>query len=194
MLKIIKNIFLISLFFLLIDCDQGTQSKNNSNSIVVVKVFSSLTCPHCADFHGKIYKKLESEYISVGKVKFEHYAFPLDLAALNAEKILQCKNDSKTNMDFLTEVYKKQNKWAVGSDIKVINKSIKKIGKEFNLTEDQMNKCLADNNLEERILNERIKAQKNYKIKSTPTIYLNKRKYEGKRDYKSFKKAIDNLL
>jgi len=194
MLKIIKNIFLISLFFLLIDCDQGTQNKNNSNSIVVVKVFSSLTCPHCADFHGKIYKKLESEYISVGKVKFEHYAFPLDLAALNAEKILQCKNDSKTNMDFLTEVYKKQNKWAVGSDIKVINKSIKKIGKEFNLTEDQMNKCLADNNLEERILNERIKAQKNYKIKSTPTIYLNKRKYEGKRDYKSFKKAIDNLL
>ena len=194
MLKIIKNIFLISLFFLLIDCDQGTQSKNNSNSIVVVKVFSSLTCPHCADFHGKIYKKLESEYISVGKVKFEHYAFPLDLAALNAEKILQCKNDSKTNIDFLTEVYKKQNKWAVGSDIKVINKSIKKIGKEFNLTEDQMNKCLADNNLEERILNERIKAQKNYKIKSTPTIYLNKRKYEGKRDYKSFKKAIDNLL
>ena len=194
MQKIIKNIFLISLFFLLIDCDQGTQSKNNSNSIVVVKVFSSLTCPHCADFHGKIYKKLESEYISVGKVKFEHYAFPLDLAALNAEKILQCKNDSKTNMDFLTEVYKKQNKWAVGSDIKVINKSIKKIGKEFNLTEDQMNKCLADNNLEERILNERIKAQKNYKIKSTPTIYLNKKKYEGKKDYKSFKKAVDKLL
>ena len=194
MQKIIKNIFLISLLFIFTNCDQVTQSKDSSNSIVVVKVFSSLTCPHCADFHGTIYEKLKNEYIDIGKVKFEHHAFPLDLAALNAEKILQCKNDSKTNMDFLTEVYKKQNKWAVGSDIKVINKSIKKIGKEFNLTEDQMNKCLADNNLEERILNERIKAQKNYKIKSTPTIYLNKRKYEGKRDYKSFKKAIDNLL
>ena len=194
MQKIIKNIFLISLLFIFTNCDQVTQSKDSSNSIVVVKVFSSLTCPHCADFHRTIYEKLENEYINIGKVKFEHHAFPLDLAALNAEKILQCTTDTQTNMDFLTEMYKKQNKWAVSSEIEVINESIKKIGKEFNLTEDLMNGCLADKSLEEKILNERIKAQKNYKVKSTPTIYLNKKKYEEKRDYKSFKKAIDKLL
>ena len=194
MLKIIKNTLLISLFFIFANCDQATQNKNSSNSIVIVKVFSSLTCPHCADFHGVIYKKLEKEYINIGKVKFEHHAFPLDLAALNAEKILQCKVDPQTNMNFLTEIYKEQNKWAVGSDIKVINESIKKIGIKFNLTENQMNNCLADNDLEEKILNERIESQKNYNVKSTPTIYLNKKKYEGKRDYKSFKQAIDKLL
>ena len=176
MLKIIKNIFLISLFFIFVECDQTTQSKNSNNSIVVVKVFSSLTCPHCADFHRTIYEKLENEYINIGKVKFEHHAFPLDLAALNAEKILQCTTDTQTNMDFLTEMYKKQNKWSVGTDIKIINESIKKIGGEFNLTEGQMNKCLNNKDLEEKILNERIEAQKNYKIKSTPTIYLNKKK------------------
>ena len=127
-------------------------------------------------------------------VKFEHHAFPLDVAALNAEKILQCTTNSQANMSFLTELYKKQNKWAAGLDIKVINESIKKIGKEFNLTDAQMNKCLINKDLEDKILNERIEAQKNYKIKSTPTIYLNKKKYEGKRDYKSFKKVIDKLL
>jgi thioredoxin-related protein len=84
MLKIIKNIFLISLFFLAINCDQLSKNKNSSNNMLTVKVFSSLTCPHCADFHGKIYEELEKEYISVGKVKFEHHSFPLDLAALNA--------------------------------------------------------------------------------------------------------------
>ena len=194
MQKIIKNILLISLFFIFANCDQSTQSKNSSNSTVVIKVFSSLTCPHCADFHGKIYKKLENEYISAGRVQFEHRAFPLDLAALNAEKILQCAPDPQTNINFLTELYKKQKKWTVGSDIKSINESIKKIGEEFGLTEEQMNKCLADKDLEEKILNERIKAQKSYKVKSTPTIYLNKKKYEGKRDYKSFKKVINNLL
>ena len=176
------------------NCDQATQSKNNSNNIIVVKVFSSLTCPHCADFHGAIYKNLEKEYINIGRVKFEHHAFPLDLAALNAEKILQCTPDPQTNINFLTKLYKKQKKWTAGSDIKSINESIKKIGEEFGLTEEQMNKCLADKDLEEKILNERIKAQKSYKVKSTPTIYLNKKKYEGKRDYKSFKKVIDKLL
>ena len=194
MLKTIKNIFLIYLFFILVSCDQVSQSKNSSNSIVVVKVFSSLTCPHCADFHGSIYKKLAKEYISIGKVQFEHHAFPLDLAALNAEKILQCKAGTQTNMNFLTKIYKKQNEWAAGSDIKAVNESIKKIGKEFDLTENQMNACLANKSLEEKILNERIEAQKNYKVKSTPTIYLNKKKYEGKRNYKSFKKEIDKLL
>jgi protein-disulfide isomerase len=194
MQKIIKNIFLLSLFFLAVNCDQSSQSKNNSNSMVTVKVFSSLTCPHCADFHGKIYEKLEKEYISVGKVKFEHRSFPLDLAALNAEKILQCNESSKTNFKFLTEMYKKQNKWSVGSDINIINSSIKAIGKRFTLTEAEMNKCLMDEDLEKKILTERIEAQKNYKVSSTPTIYINEKKYKGTRDYKSFKKAIEKLL
>ena len=194
MLKIIKNFFLLSLFFLFINCDQSSQSKNNSDNIITVKVFSSLTCPHCADFHGKIYEELEKEYISVGKVKFEHHSFPLDLAALNAEKILQCDSGSQVNFKFLTEIYKEQNKWTIGSDINIINNSIKVIGKKFALTEKKMNKCLADKSLEEKILNERIKAQKNYKISSTPTIYIDEKKYEGSRDYKSFKKAINKLL
>ena len=194
MLKIIKNIFLLSFFFLATNCDQSSQSKNKSNNILTVKVFSSLTCPHCADFHGKIYKKLKEEYISVGKVKFEHHSFPLDLPALNAEKILQCNESSQINLNFLTEMYKKQNKWATGSDINTINNSIKAIGREFSLTEDEMNKCLTDKKLEEKILNERIEAQKNYKISSTPTIYINEKKYKGSRDYKSFKKVVDKLL
>ena len=194
MLKIIKNIFLLSVVFLLLSCDSSSKNKDSSSSIVNVKVFSSLTCPHCADFHSKIYEKLEKEYITLGKVKFEHISFPLDLAALNAEKILQCGKKPQTDFKFLTEIYKKQNKWAAGSDINVINNSIKSIGKEFALTEEVMNECLVDKILEEKILNERIEAQKNYKISSTPTIYVNEKIYEGKKDYRSFKKAIDKLL
>ena len=109
MLKIIKKICLLSLFFLFVACDQSSQRNTSSNSKITVKVFSSLTCPHCADFHGKIYEKLEKEYISIGKVKFEHHSFPLDLAALNAEKILQCNKNTQTNFKFLTKMYKEQN-------------------------------------------------------------------------------------
>ena len=194
MLKIIKNTLLLSLIFLFVNCDSSSQSDSNSNSLVTIKVFSSLTCPHCADFHGKIYENLEKEYISLGKLKFVHVSFPLDLAALNAEKVLQCDVNSKTNFKFLTEIYKKQSKWTAGSDINIINNAIKNVGKDFALTDDQMNKCLTDKDLEEKILNERIEAQKNYKISSTPTIYINEKKYDGKRDYKSFKKTIEKIL
>lgn len=193
MQKIIKNLILIIALFFLANCDQQNVKSNNTNGIIVVKVFSSLTCPHCADFFEKNYDQLEKDFISSGKVKFEHHSFPLDLAALNAEKILLCK-DGNIDYKFLSEIFKRQNKWAVGSDIIAINKLIKSIGKEFGLQDDQMDKCLADKNLEEKILTERINAQNNYGVKSTPTIFINEQKYEKSRDYKSFKKAIEKLL
>ena len=192
--KIIKNLLFIILFATLSGCDQNTQNLSNLNRIINVKVFSSLTCPHCADFHLKIYDQLEKDFISVGKVEFEHHAFPLDLAALNAEKILQCKNQNLVDFNFLAEIYKKQNKWTIGSDISVINQALINIGKDFGLQENEMNKCLVDKSLEEKILNERIKAQNTYSVRSTPTIIVNEKKYEKPRDYKSFKKVIEKLL
>ena len=57
-----------------------------------------------------------------------------------------------------------------------------------------MNKCLDDKKLEEEILNERINAQKQYKIESTPTIYINDKQYKDKYEYKKFKKAIEKFL
>ena len=65
-------------------------SLGDKDAKVTIKVFSSLTCPHCADFHKKIFKKLEKDFISKKIVRFEHHGFPLDLAALNAEKVLNC--------------------------------------------------------------------------------------------------------
>ena len=46
----------------------------------------------------------------------------------------------------------------------------------------------------ELILNERVEAQKKYKIESTPTIFVNEKKYSGKTDYKKFKKIIEKNL
>ena len=60
---------------------------------VIVKVFSSLTCPHCANFHNSIFNDLKKDYIDKGLVRFEHHAFPLDLAALNAEIIVRCQDE-----------------------------------------------------------------------------------------------------
>jgi len=166
----------------------------NSNAKIQVKVFSSLTCPHCANFHKNIFEDLKKEYIDKGIVKFEHYGFPLDLAALNAEIIVRCHVDNKKKFQLLGEIYKKQNKWAVGSDINIINESIKKIGLDSGLNNNKMDKCLNNENVQDQILNERIEAQKKYKIQSTPTIYINEKKYEGKHEYKQFKKAIEKLL
>jgi|TARA_B100001741_G_C16471801_1_gene560442 protein-disulfide isomerase len=197
MKKIKSFIFII---FILAITPSSANSNNNVLSIgsadakITVKVFSSLTCPHCANFHINIFENLKKEFINKKIVRFEHHAFPLDLAALNAEIIVRCQLDVEKSYQLLGEIYKKQNQWAVGSDINPINDSLKEIGLKFGLNESKMNDCLKDDLAQDQILNERIQAQKNYKIQSTPTIYINEKKFEGKHNYDKFKKAIEKLL
>ena len=201
--KVIPILFLITFTA----CDRNEISENNnvkidgkilkvgsSDSKITVKVFSSLTCPHCANFHVSIFEKLKKEYIDKGVVKFEHHSFPLDLAALNAEIIVRCHSDNNKSFQLLGEIYKKQSQWAVGSDINIINESIKKIGLDSGLDNDKMDECLNNETTQDTILNERIEAQKKYKIESTPTIYINKKQYKDQHEYKQFKKAIEKLL
>ena len=188
-----KTIFLVFLVFS-VQAESKILSIGNSDAKVTVKVFSSLTCPHCANFHASVYEKLKEEYIDKGLVRFEHHAFPLDLAALNAEVVVRCLNNSKKKFELLTEIYNKQKTWAVGSDINKINELIKKIGSNFSLSDEKMDKCLKNDQAQDEILNQRIEAQKKYKIESTPTIIINEKKYSGKIDYKQFKKAIDKKL
>ena len=95
-----------------------------SDAKITVKVFSSLTCPHCASFHGEIFNNLKKDFIDKGLVKFEHHAFPLDLAALNASKLAHCENNGSS--DFLHTLYKNQETWKKGNNILEINNNLKK--------------------------------------------------------------------
>ena len=186
------------IFFILLTFSFNAESKvleiGNPDAKITVKVFSSLTCPHCASFHKNIFEDLKKEYIDKDLVRFEHHSFPLDLAALNAEIIIRCLQDINKKFQLLGEIYKKQNQWAVGSDINVINESIKKIGLDFGLSNIKMDDCLKNESVQDQILNQRIEAQKKYEIQSTPTIFINEKKYKGEHKYKPFKKTIEKLL
>jgi len=166
----------------------------NKDAKVTVKVFSSLTCPYCADFHKNVFIKLKKEFIDSNYVRFEHHSFPLDLAALNAEKILRCVVDHKKRIALLDEIYEKQEEWALGNDINNINSKLSKIAKKYDLNDDRIKNCLVNENLENEILEIRINGSKKYSIQSTPTIFINEKKYDGKHDYNLFKKEIEKLL
>ena len=193
MIKLIYKIFIFFVFFS-IEANSKEVGIGSINSKVTIKVFSSLTCPACANFHSKIFHQVKEEFIDKGLVRFEHHPFPLDLAALNAEIIVRCHVDNTKKFELLGKIYEKQKLWAVGSDINKINDSIKKIGLESDLKNKDMDNCLKDENKQDEILNQRINAQKKYKIESTPTIFINEKKYSGTVDYKQFKKAIEKKL
>ena len=103
-----KIFFLIKiiLFYLILSlkCYSDNSESNDSlvvlgldKAIVKIKVFSSLTCPHCANFHTEVVPEIKREYIDTGKVQLIFIDFPLDQVAFNASKILHCFDKKKTN-------------------------------------------------------------------------------------------------
>ena len=108
-----------------------------NNAPVKIKIFSSLTCPHCANFHINVVSEIKKEYIDSGKVQLIFIDFPLDQVAFNASKLLHCL-DKKKQLEFLDIIYETQIKWTEGSNLSGINKkNLIKFSKDF---EKQINK------------------------------------------------------
>ena len=194
----IKIFFLIKiiLFFTILSVKSYSDNSEKNDSLIVlgsdtaivkIKVFSSLTCPHCANFHTKVVPEIKREYIDTGKVQLIFIDFPLDQMAFNASKILHCL-DQKQQITFLDIIYETQIKWTNGSDINDINKNLKKIVKNLGISSTQFDKCLIDEAISDKILNGRIDANQKYSIKSTPTIVINEKKLEGSVSFKNIKK------
>ena len=195
-----KKIIYILLFFLLsINSFAGENYKlsditeGNENAKIKIYSYQSLTCPHCADFHAKIYPLLKKDYIDTGIAKIYFKPFPLDLAALNAAKIAQCVNKEK-RISFLDHLYKTQKSWIKGTKIEDINQNLKKSVKQFGLNEDNFDKCLAFEDVENYILNSRIEAVQKFKIKSTPTLVINDEPFKDTLEYKNIKKILEKLI
>ena len=190
-----KIVLIFVLFFSIISNSNSEEIKRivvgNLDAKISIIAFESMTCSHCADFHKNVFPKLKEEYLNTGIAKIEFRHFPLDMAALNASKISQCKNDGSS--EILESLYTNQQKWVKGSSIKEANKNLQKFLKNEGFKID-FDMCLNNKKIEDFVLNDRIDGVKNFKVNATPTIIINNEKFEKTLNYKNLKKALEKLI
>ena len=163
----------------------------NKDAKITIIAFESLTCSHCANFHEDVYPQLKKEYLDTGLAKIEFRHFPLDIAALNASKVSQCKNDGDSSM--LNSLFANQQKWVKGSSVEEANENLQKFLESEGFNVD-FKKCIENKEIEDFILNDRIDGVKKYKVNATPTIIINDKKFEKSLNYKNLKKALEKLI
>ena len=163
----------------------------NEGAKITIIAFESLTCSHCANFHKDVYPLLKQEYLDTGLAKIEFRHFPLDIAAFNASKVAQCKNDG--NAEILESLYANQQKWVKGSSVEEANINLKKFlsTEGFNI---DFESCINNKKIEDFVLNDRIDGAKNFKVNATPTIIINNEKFDKTLNYKNLKKALEKLI
>ena len=190
-----KKILIILVLFFVSTTSINAETKRiisgNKNAKITIIAYESLTCSHCANFHKDIYPQLKKEYIDTGLAKIEFRHFPLDIAAFNASKIAQCKNDQ--SLEILESLYSNQQAWVKGNTVKEINNSLKKFIEDEGFKVD-FEKCVNDKEIEDFVLNDRIEGAKNFKVNATPTIIINDKKFEKSLNYKNLKKSLEKLI
>jgi len=190
-----KKIFIFLILFFSFVNSLSAETKRiisgNENAKITIIAYESLTCSHCANFHKDVYPQLKKEYIDTGLAKIEFRHYPLDIAAFNASKIAQCKNDQ--GLEILESLYSNQQAWVKGKTVEEINNNIEKFIKEkgFKLN---FEKCVNNKEIEDFVLNDRIEGAKNFKINATPTIIINGKKFEKTLNYKNLKKSLEKLI
>ena len=165
--------------------------EGNIEAKIKIIVYESLTCSHCADFHKNIYPNLKKDFIDQGLVSIEFKNFPLDMAALSASKVAHCTNDG--NSEILHFLFKNQSNWIKGKSIEELNNNLKKMLEKSNFKLN-FNDCISNEEIENYILEDRIKGAKKYKIEATPTLIINGEKFENSSNYKKLKKYLEKLI
>ena len=191
-----KKITLIIIFFINVFTNANAQEikriiVGNIDAKITIIAYESLTCSHCASFHKNVYPQLKEEFLDTGLAKIEFRHFPLDMAALNASIISQCKNDG--NSDILQSLYNNQQMWVKGSTVEEANKNIQKYlrNEGFKINFET---CVNNKQIEDFVLNDRIEGAKTFKVDATPTIIINNKKFEKTLNYKNLKKALEKLI
>ena len=189
-----KILILLVLFFGVItniNAEVKRITSGNENAKITIIAYESLTCSHCANFHKDVYPQLKKDYIDTGLVKLEFRHFPLDVAAFNAAKISQCKQEQ--SLEILETLYSNQQAWVKGTTIEEVNGNLRKflINNGFDINFDN---CINNKEIEDFVLNDRIEGTKTFKVNATPTIIINNEKFEKSLNYKNLKKTLEKLI
>ncbi len=142
----------------------------DANAPVTIVEYASMTCPHCANFHTSVLPLVKTKYIDTGKAKLIFREFPLDNLAMGVSMLARCGGPVKFHA-FISSMFKTQLDWAAGEGSPL--PKLKEITKQAGFTDESFDKCLADQKLQEDIGAIRDRADKNFGITATPTIFIN---------------------
>jgi len=159
----------------------------NAEAPITIIEYASLTCPHCATFHAETLPQIKKEWIETGKAKLIYRDFPLDKYAASAAMIARCAPEDKYFI-FLNAFYAQQKNWSRADDPVRVLTQLAGLG---GMSKDDVDACLANEELQDAILQMRLDGQMEYGINSTPSFVING-KMINNLPYEDFKDILED--
>jgi len=164
----------------------------SDKAAVTITEYASMTCPHCAAFNEQVFPKIKKEYIDSGKVRYIFREFPLDIKAAAGSMLSRCiaNGDAPKYFAVTDMLFRSQADWVT----KNTTETLTRIGKQAGLSQQQVEACLKDQALLDKIAADQKYASEVLKVDSTPTFFINGERIKGEASFEEFAKKIDPLL
>jgi protein-disulfide isomerase len=144
--------------------------------------YSSLSCPHCARFQKDVLPKIKTDFIDTGKVKLIQRDFPLNKPAIQAAQFAHCVSPMRF-FAIVDVLFKTQDQWLVEDSAN----ALAQIAATAGMDRATFDACLANKEIETRIVASRKGGEDAFKIDSTPTFIVNGVKVSGEQSYDELK-------
>ena len=167
----------------------GDKILGAENAPVTIVEYASVTCPHCATFHQQTYPTLKSKYIDTGKVRLIFREFPTQPApvAIAGFMLARCAGDKYYPM--LDAIFDQQKSWAQDP-----YQGFLRIARQAGFTQESFETCLKDSKLAEQIQLVAQRGNSEFKVESTPTFFINGKRYVGGLSVAELEKILEPLL
>lgn len=152
--------------------------------------FSSLTCPHCAEFHATTLPKIKEQYIEPGKLRLVFRDYPLDPLATAAAMLPHCVAPDRY-FGLLEALFRSQSSWARSQEPV---KELERLSRFAGLSPADFQACLNNSDLLQAIQQRAEAARSEYGITSTPTFIINGQRIVGASAFEDFQKVIEQKL
>jgi protein-disulfide isomerase len=156
---------------------------------VTIIEYASMTCPHCAAFETQVFPKLKEKYIDTGKVRFILREFPLDGLAAAAIMLARCAGPDKY-YPLVETLFAQQAKWAVRNPIE----PLMAIAKQAGFTQQTFEACINNKDALAKVQQVRDRAANQFKVKATPTFFINGERHEGGMSIEELDKIMEPYL
>jgi protein-disulfide isomerase len=163
----------------------------SANAPLTIVEYSSLTCPHCADFAENVLPMLQSKYVDSGKLRFVSREFPLEIKAAGASMLARCaaNGDALKYFEATAMLFKQQQ-----ALLEHTTDTLKAVGSKFGMSEEAVEACVKDNALLDKIKADQDFAYDKLKVDATPTFFINGERVKGSMSFEEFEKKLAPLL
>ncbi len=176
-----------------VDSDQYQDMvKGNADANFTIVEYASFTCPHCATFHREVLPYLVEKFVDPGKAKFVYREVYFDAPGLWAGLLARCASKDKY-FGIVDLLYKKQDKWSLGSSDKDILNGLFSIGRQVGLKDNKINGCLQNKDRSLNLIDAFLTNSKLDEITSTPSLLVNGKLIEYT-NFDDLKAKLDDIL